>query len=197
MSGEQYQGKQYQDNRRDNGGQYRGNHGQGNQGGEGAGFFDLNHVRMTGTVQRFDVVNTKTGTDMIRFALRCYRERAHVVAFKDLAATTMLRPGDRVEVTGFIQTTKWTDNEGNARTGWQIVARTIGPEQARQDHHGRREGQGQRPHHGPGRNHRPADGVFGLRGDGQDGRQQRLPGTTGATWSRNRPGVMDYQGGPF
>lgn len=169
-------------------GQYQGNQYRGNAGhtGEGEGY-DLNHVRMTGTVQRFEVVNTKTGTDMIRFALRCYRERAHVVAFKDLAATTMLRPGDRVEVTGFIQTTKWTDNEGNARTGWQIVARTIGPEQARQDHHGRREGQGQRPHHGP----------VGLRGDGQDGRQQRLPGTTGTTWSRNRPGVMDYQGGPF
>lgn len=188
MSGEQYQGKQYQ-----------GNHAQGN--GDGGGFYDLNHVRMTGTVQRFDVVETRSGTPMIRFGLRCYREIAQVVAFKDLATTTFLRPGDRVEVTGRIQSTQWTAQDGTARSGWQIVAQAIGPDTGRHEGQARREGKGnaQRPHHGPGRNHRPARNVFGLRGDGPDadGRQQRLPGTTGGTWSRNRPGVMDYQGGPF
>lgn len=181
MSGEQYQGKQYQDNRRDNGGQYQGNHAQGN--GDGGGFYDLNHVRMSGTVERFETVATKTGTPMIRFALRCWKEWATIVAFRDLAAQTTLNRGERVEVTGRIQTTQWTDKEGTPRTGWQIVAQTIGPETGRREG----QGQGQRPQ-GPGRN----------RGEGydMDGRQRRLPGTAG-TWGKERPGVMVYQDGPF
>lgn len=177
MNGEQYQG-----NRRDNGRQYQGNHGQ----GDGGGFYDVNHVRLSGTVERFETVATKTGTPMIRFALRCWKEWATIVAFKDLAAQTTLNRGERVEVTGRIQSTQWTAKDGTTRNGWQIVARTIGPEQpAERQTQGRPQGQAHRP--APA--HRREDG-------GGFGRQQRLPGAA-STWSKDRPGVMVYQGGPF
>ena len=187
MSGEQYRGNQYQGNRRDNGGQY--------QAGDTGGPFDVNEAKVSGTVERFNIVDTRTGTPMIRFALRCWRERFQIVAFKDLASETTLRPGERVKVAGRIQCTQWQDKDtGQTRHGFQIIARTIAPD-GEQLNNPPRPGKSnaQRPHH------RPAGGVFGLRGDGPDadGRQQRLPGTTGGTWSRNRPGVMDYQGGPF
>lgn len=180
MSGEQYQGNQYQDNRRDNGGQYQGNHAQGNQGGEG-GPFDVNEAKVSGTVERFNIVDTRTGTPMIRFALRCWRERFQIVAFKDLATQTLLRPGERVKVAGRIQCTQWHDKDtGQTRHGFQIIARTIATD-GEQLNNPPRSGKGnaQRPH-----------------GPDATGQQQRLPGT-GNTWSRNRPGVMDYQGGPF
>lgn len=179
-------GEQYQDHRRDNGGRW-GNHGQDYQGGEG---YDVNHVRMSGTVERFETVATSTGTPMIRFGLRCAKEWAQVVAFNDLAASVKLQRGDRVEVTGRIKSTHWMDREGNAKNGWQIVAKAIIPERPA-------DRQGQRPAYRPERG-----GVFGLAkgrhqgGHDLDGRQQRLPGA-GSTWSKERPGVMVYQGGPF
>ena len=150
--------------------------------GKSGGLHDQNHVRMTGTVHKFETVQTKTGMPMIRFALRCWKEWATVVAFKDLALTTMLRPGDRVEVTGHIHSTQWQAKDGTVRQGWQIVAKTIGPERPAE-----RLPQGQR-----------RDGNRRPRGSGYDldGRQQRLPGA-GSTWTKDRPGVMVYQGGPF
>ena len=157
---------------------YHGN--QDNTGGGDAAAFDKNSAKVSGMVERFDVVNTKTGTPMIRFALRCWRERIQVVAFKELATTTLLRPGERVEVEGRIQGTQWSAPDGSRRTGFQIVARAIRPEQTAST-----------------RRIRAAQGHSRKgEGDDMDGRQRRLPGTPSA-WSKDRPGVMVYQGGPF
>lgn len=155
----------------------------GNQDGTGSGdaaTFDKNSAKVSGMVERFDVVNTKTGTPMIRFALRCWRERIQIVAFKELATTTMLRPGDRVEVEGRIQGTQWSAPDGTRRTGFQIVARAIRQEQTAST-------QRLKPLGGHSRKGECYD---------MDGRQRRLPGAA-STWSKDRPGVMVYRGGPF
>ena len=150
----------------------------GNQDNTGSGdeaAYDKNSAKVSGMVERFDVVNTRTGTPMIRFALRCWRERIQIVAFKELATTTMLRPGERVEVEGRIQGTQWSAPDGARRTGFQIVARSIRPEQTANTRR------------------LSASQKHSRKGDMD---QRRLPGAS-TTWSKDRPGVMVYQGGPF
>lgn len=86
---------------------------------------DLNEFRFSGTVQRFDRIQTKTGTAMVSFSVMCWKERIRTVAFKALAEQTELSPGDWLEVRGHIQSTSWTDQHGQQRTGWQVVAHEI------------------------------------------------------------------------
>ena len=83
--------------------------------------YDINEIDISGAVERFAVVETKTGTPMIRFTLRCWKELIQVVAFKEQAGVR-LREGERVEVKGYIQSTRWTDKDGNAKSGFQVVA---------------------------------------------------------------------------
>ena len=90
--------------------------------------FDANHIRITGTVERFDNIQTKTNTPMIKASVRCYKELFTVVAFKELAESTILTIGERVEVKGRIQSTAWTDKDGNKRYGFRVVATEIGPD---------------------------------------------------------------------
>lgn len=88
--------------------------------------FDINHIRITGTVEQFDTINTRTGTPMVKASVRCFKELFIVVAFKELASFTILTIGDRVEVKGRIQSNDWTDKDGNKRYGFQVVATEIG-----------------------------------------------------------------------
>ena len=90
--------------------------------------FDANHIRITGTVERFDNIQTKTNTPMIKASVRCYKELFTVVAFKELAESIRLSIGERVEVNGRIQSTAWTDKDGNNRYGFRVVATEIGPD---------------------------------------------------------------------
>ena len=87
--------------------------------------YDLNECRITGTVDRFDRIATKTGTPMCKALVLCHKETVAVIAFRDLAEQTNLNPGDRVEVRGRIQSTSWTGQDGVKRYGWQIVAEHI------------------------------------------------------------------------
>ena len=86
---------------------------------------DINQARITGTVEKFDRIATKTGTPMVKALVRCYKETVQVVAFRDLAEDTDLQAGDRVEVRGRIQNTSWTAQDGSRRYGWQLVAEAI------------------------------------------------------------------------
>ncbi|KGO35173.1 hypothetical protein JT06_03835 [Desulfobulbus sp. Tol-SR] len=86
---------------------------------------DMNEFRFSGTVERFDRIQTKTGTPMVALAVMCWRERIRTVAFKSIAEQTTLNPGDRVKCRGHIQSTSWTDQNGQQRTGWQVVAHEI------------------------------------------------------------------------
>jgi len=87
--------------------------------------FDVNIIRVSGTVTDFRRIQTKTGTPMIRFAIQCWKERITIVAFKELAEFVALVPGQRVEVRGSIQSTSWKDDQGNARSGFQVIAKDI------------------------------------------------------------------------
>ena len=87
--------------------------------------FDINKCHITGTVEKFDRIATRTGTPMVRAMVRCYRETLQVVAFRDLAEDTDLQAGDRVEVRGRIQNTSWTAQDGSRRYGWQLIAESI------------------------------------------------------------------------
>lgn len=90
--------------------------------------FDINAIRITGTVEQFNTVNTRTGTPMVKLVVRCFKELFTVVAFNELAEATVLSIGDRVEVRGRVQSNTWTDQEGNKRYGVQVVATDIGPD---------------------------------------------------------------------
>lgn len=87
--------------------------------------FDVNIIRVSGTVTDFRRIETKTGTPMVRFAIQCWKERITIVAFKELAEFVALVPGQRVEVRGSIQSTSWKDDQGNARSGFQVIAKDI------------------------------------------------------------------------
>lgn len=146
--------------------------------------YDRNEAHLTGTVERLDTIETRTGNPMIRLALRCGRERFTIVAFGDLALGVMFRPGDRAEVNGRIEVRRWSAPDGAERTGVQIVASSIHPEPKTRQ----RTAQAQ------------IGGILKSGRDGNlDGRQRRLPGTgDGGAFNRaHRPGVMDYRGGPF
>ena len=96
---------------------------------------DMNEFRFSGTVERFDRIATKTGTPMVAFTVLCWRERIRAVAFKDMAEQTELAPGDRVECCGHIQSTSWTDQNGQQRSGWQVIAHEIDKANEDRDRH--------------------------------------------------------------
>ncbi len=92
---------------------------------------NINEARFSGTVEQFKVVQTRTGTSMIRFSIACNKERITVVAFKALADATRLIDGEQVSTVGAIQSTSWTAKDGTQRYGFQVIASAInGTEQA-------------------------------------------------------------------
>lgn len=149
--------------------------------------FDINQARITGGVERFDHIQTKTGTPMIKALVRCYRETISVVAFKDLAENTNLSPGDRVEVRGMIQSTSWTAQDGTKRYGWQLIADHItllGETQLGETQPGAlATGESQPPAPAPP----PARPASSAR---KNESQHRM-------FDPAAPGPNDYQGGPF
>jgi single-stranded DNA-binding protein len=86
---------------------------------------DQNECRFTGTVEKFQVIETKTGTSMIKFFLQAGKEKVAVVAFRDLADQTRLSPGDRVAVLGALQSTSYKGQDGVMRYGYQVIASEI------------------------------------------------------------------------
>ena len=146
--------------------------------------FDINRCHITGTVERFDRIATKTGTAMIKALVRCYKETVQVVAFRDLAEDTDLQAGDRVEVRGRIQNTSWTAQDGSRRYGWQLVAESItldGETQPGAQLTGETQPPAQQPAPPP---HRPASSAR------QRPAQRRIANQGG-------PSEFDYSEGPF
>ena len=142
--------------------------------------FDINRCHITGTVERFDRIATKTGTAMIKALVRCYKETVQVVAFRDLAEDTDLQAGDRVEVRGRIQNTSWTAQDGSRRYGWQLVAESITLDGAEAAPPADR--QEQQPTPPPPRPASPA---------------RQKPAQQRRMFDPAAPGPNDYQGGPF
>lgn len=90
---------------------------------------DINEARFSGTVEHFGTVRTRTGTPMSKGRLRCRQETITFVAFHDMAKI-IVRPGERVEVFGRVQSTRWRTQEGAWRNDWQVVVQDIRPAQS-------------------------------------------------------------------
>ena len=90
--------------------------------------YDKNHCRFSGTIQDFKRIDTRTGTLMTSFKLKCWKETIKVVAFKENAID--LINGSRVEITGKLQSSSW-EYEGQKYHGFQIVAESVGADPIR------------------------------------------------------------------
>ena len=123
------------------------------------------------TVANFRRVETKTGRPMARFRAEVGKDRLAVIAFNDLAEHLDLADGDTVDVTGRLQGTSWTGQDGGKRYGWQVVAEQV-------EHHDRR-----RSSAPPPPPTRPAPPT-------RHGNQVRM-------FNGAAPGPFDYDGGPF
>jgi len=86
---------------------------------------DLNECHFTGLVEQFYIIQTKTGTPMVKAFVLCGKERLTVIAFKELADATRLNEGERVAVSGAIQSTSWESKDGVKRYGFQVIASEI------------------------------------------------------------------------
>lgn len=86
---------------------------------------DLNVCNISGSVESFQIIATKTGTPMIKAMILCGREKISVVAFKELADKIRLAEGDRVSLVGAVQSTSWEGKDGVRRYGYQIIASEI------------------------------------------------------------------------
>ena len=84
-----------------------------------------NHFEFSGTIERFARVQTKTGSPMISFMARCYKEALRCIAFGDVAEQTTLQRGDQVECCGRVQNNRWVDAHGQGHEGWQVVCDSI------------------------------------------------------------------------
>lgn len=88
--------------------------------------FDQNHCKFSGTAQNIKQIQTKTGTPMASFFLKCWKESFRIICFKEVAPQALaMKEGDRAKLVGKLQTTSWQDKEGNQRYGVQIIADKI------------------------------------------------------------------------
>ena len=128
------------------------------------------------TVADFRRVETKTGRPMTRSRAEVGKDRLAVIVFNELAERLDLAAGDTVNITGRLQGTSWTGQDGGKRYGWQVVAEQV--EQAVQSD--RLPPPPPAPPRAPTARTPPA----------KQGRQVRM-------FSGAAPGPFDYDGGPF
>ena len=86
--------------------------------------YDINHCTFSGKVEKFKRVQTKIGTPMITFKMKCWKELIKVVAFKEAAETATFNNGDRVKIKGRLQSSSW-EYEGVKYRGFQIISDEI------------------------------------------------------------------------
>lgn len=85
--------------------------------------YDKNKCSFSGEVNHWRRIQTKTGTPMTTFSLKCYKTIVKMIAFGDQAID--LEDGQRVEITGRLQNNNWTDKDGNKHYGYQVVVDSI------------------------------------------------------------------------
>ena len=86
--------------------------------------FDINRCTFSGKVGKFKRVDTRTGTPMITFRLKCWKELIKVAGFKELAEDCVINDGDQVKIKGRLQSSSW-EYEGVRYRSFQIVADEI------------------------------------------------------------------------
>jgi len=127
-------------------------------------------------VADFRRIETKTGRPMVRFRAEVGKDRLSVVAFNTLAERLDLASGSVMDITGRLQGTSWTGQDGGQRYGWQVIAEQVEQHQ----------GQPVPPATPPTRPSSPTKQATGKRQE----RQVRM-------FDRADPGPFDYDGGPF
>lgn len=85
------------------------------------------------TVADFRRIETRTGRPMVRVRVEIGKDRLSVVAFNTLAEHLDLADGDTVDITGRLQGTSWTGQDGGQRYGWQVVAETVDQHDSRRN----------------------------------------------------------------
>ena len=123
------------------------------------------------TVADFRRVQTRTGRPMVRFRAEVGKDRLAVIVFNELAERLDLTAGDTVNVTGRLQGTSWTGQDGGKRYGWQVVAEQV-------EQHDRR------------RSSAPPPPPTSSATPTKHGNQVRM-------FNGAAPGPFDYDGGPF
>ena len=83
--------------------------------------YDINHCTFSGEVQKLKRVDTRTGTPMLTFKLKCWKELIKIVAFKKLAEEASFSNGNRVKIKGRLQLNNW-EFEGVKYRNFQIIA---------------------------------------------------------------------------
>ena len=134
------------------------------------------------TVANFRRVETKTGRPMARFRAEVGKDRLAVIVFNELAERLDLTAGDTVNVTGRLQGTSWTGQDGGKRYGWQVVAEQV-------EQHDSRRNSAPPPTPPAPTTTRPSSPTRPATGKRQE-RQVRM-------FNSADPGPFDYDGGPF
>jgi single-stranded DNA-binding protein len=132
------------------------------------------------TVADFRRIETRTGRPMVRFRVTVGKDRLAVIVFNEAAERLDLADGTIVDITGRLQGTSWTGQDGGKRYGWQVVAEQV--EQAVQP-------APPTPSTSSTSSTRPTSPTRPATGKRQD-RQVRM-------FNGADPGPFDYQGGPF
>ena len=128
------------------------------------------------TVADFRRIETRTGRPMVRFRVTVGKDRLAVIVFNDLAERLDLADGNVVDITGRLQGTSWTAQDGSQRYGWQVVAEQV--EQA------------VRPDQLPPPSPPPPRAPTRPTPPPRQGRRARM-------FNSADPGPFDYDGGPF
>lgn len=123
------------------------------------------------TVADFRRITTRTGRPMVRFNATVGKDRLAVIVFNELAESLDLAAGDTVNVTGRLQGTSWTGQDGGKRYGWQVVAEQV-------EQHDRR------------RSSAPPPPPTSSATPTKHGNQVRM-------FNSADPSPFDYDGGPF
>ena len=82
---------------------------------------EINEIRFSGTIERLQSVNTRTGNPMSSWLLKVGRDRFKCVCFGNLADTVLqCQDGDQISLTGTGSINSWKDNDGHWHNDFQV-----------------------------------------------------------------------------
>ena len=88
---------------------------------------DINEIRFSGTIDRLQKINTKSGISMATTLLKVGQNKFKIVAFKNVAdALLRCNDRDRVTVQGSGSINSWKDNEEHWHNDFQLTAWSAG-----------------------------------------------------------------------
>jgi single-stranded DNA-binding protein len=84
---------------------------------------ETNKIEFTGTIERLQPIQTKTGSQMARWFLKVGQDRFGCVAFGNVAENLLAcGEGDEISITGTGKINSWKTEDGNWRNDFQVSA---------------------------------------------------------------------------